>query len=57
MAREVLAGWGVPVAEGRTESDLLADPSIRHAAYEQGRPTEDEACRIGDARFFPGARQ
>lgn len=56
MAREVLAGWGVPVAEGRTDSDLLADPSIRHAAYEQGRPSEDEACRIGDARFFPGAQ-
>jgi hydrogenase maturation protease len=52
----VLAGWGVPVGEGRTASDLLADPSIRHSAYETGRPSEDEACRIGDARFLPGAR-
>jgi hydrogenase maturation protease len=56
LAREVLAGWGVPVGEGRTASDLLADPSIRHSAYETGRPSEDEACRIGDARFLPGAR-
>lgn len=53
IAREVLAEWGVPVTAGRTESDLLADPSIRRAAYEQGRPSEDEACRTGDARFFP----
>ena len=55
LAREVLAGWGVSVAEGRTDSDLLADPAVRRDAYEQGRPSEDEACRTGDARFFPGA--
>ena len=56
IARDILAEWGVPVAEGRTESDLLADPAIRRAAYEDGRPSEDEACRTGDARFFPGAQ-
>lgn len=55
MAREVLAGWGVDAAPGRTESPLLADPAIRRDAYETGRPSEDEACRTGDARFFPGA--
>jgi hydrogenase maturation protease len=54
IAREVLAAWGIPVSKGRTESDLLADPSIRRGAYEAGRPTETEACRIGDARFLPG---
>jgi hydrogenase maturation protease len=54
IAREILGGWGVTVAPGRTESDLLADPSIRHRAYEDGRPSEDEACRIGDARFLRG---
>ena len=57
MAREILAEWGIEVAEGRTESNLLADPSIRHSAYESGRPSEQEACRIGDDRFFPGAQQ
>lgn len=55
MAREVLAGWGVATTPGRTESPLLADPAIRRDAYETGRPSEDEACRTGDARFFPGA--
>jgi hydrogenase maturation protease len=53
IARSVLAEWGVCAAAGRTESDLLADPSIRRDAYETGRPSEDEACRTGDARFFP----
>lgn len=56
LARQVLARWGVEAAQGRTDSDLLADPAIRRDAYEQGRPSEAEACRTGDARFFPGAR-
>ncbi len=55
IARGILAEWDVPVAEGRTESDLLADPAIRRAAYEAGRPSEAEACRSGDDRFFPRA--
>ena len=48
-----LAGLGVTVREGQTESDLLADPSIQHGAYEAGRPSREDACRIGDARFLP----
>ncbi|MHA7866703.1 MAG: HyaD/HybD family hydrogenase maturation endopeptidase [Salipiger thiooxidans] len=52
-------GWlearGFTATEGRTDSDTLADASIRHRAYEAGRPSEDEACRTGDARFFPAA--
>lgn len=48
-----LAQMGHVARPGRTDSDLLADPSIMHKAYEAGRPTEDEACRIGDDRFFP----
>lgn len=56
IARDVLAEWGIPCSEGRTESDLLADPSIRRSAYEAGRPSEAEACRLGDDRFFPEAR-
>jgi hydrogenase maturation protease len=55
LARDVLRGWGVAVADGRTEARELADPSIRRAAYEDGRPSEQDACRIGDARFLPGA--
>lgn len=50
-----LAQMGHVAKPGRTQSDLLADPSIMHSAYEDGRPSEDDACRIGDARFFPAA--
>lgn len=53
IARDVLAEWGVRVGPGRTESNLLADPSIHRDAYESGRPSEDAACRSGDDRFFP----
>jgi hydrogenase maturation protease len=54
IARDILAEWGIACSEGRTDSPLLADPSIRRAAYETGRPSEAEACRSGDDRFFPG---
>ncbi|MFD1343855.1 HyaD/HybD family hydrogenase maturation endopeptidase [Litorisediminicola beolgyonensis] len=50
-----LAQMGVVAKPGRTRSDLLADPSIMQGAYEAGRPSEEEACRTGDARFFPAA--
>lgn len=53
MALTRLAQMGLVARPGRTHSDLLADPSIMHAAYESGRPSEDEACRTGDDRFFP----
>lgn len=56
IARAKLADWGIEIAPGRTAAEDLADPSIRRDAYETGRPTEDEACRIGDARFLPGSR-
>lgn len=55
LACGILRDWGVPVAEGRSDAPDLADPSIRQAAYEQGRPSEAEACRVGDARFLPQA--
>ena len=50
-----LAQLGVVATRGATQSDLLADPSIMQSAYEAGRPSEEEACRTGDARFFPAA--
>lgn len=50
-----LAQLGVVATPGATQSDLLADPSIMQSAYEAGRPSEEEACRTGDARFFPAA--
>ncbi|MDJ1007431.1 MAG: HyaD/HybD family hydrogenase maturation endopeptidase [Paracoccaceae bacterium] len=53
IALEKLAALGVVAAPGRAAADLLADASIRRGAYEAGRPSADEACRIGDARFLP----
>jgi hydrogenase maturation protease len=50
-----LAQMGHVAKPGRTESNLLADPSIMQAAYEDGRPSEHDACRTGDDRFFPPA--
>ena len=55
IARDWLAARGFHATDGRTETDALADSAIRHRAYEAGRPTEEEACRTGDARFFPAA--
>ena len=55
IALEKLAALGIKTTRGETRSDLLADASIMRDAYEEGRPSEDEACRIGDARFFPSA--
>ncbi len=46
---------GIKSTPGRTDTGDLADTSIRMAAYENGRPTEEDACRVGDARFFPTA--
>lgn len=50
-----LAGWGIEVVPGTTHCEGRADAALARAAYEGGRPTEAEACRSGDARFFPGA--
>ena len=53
LAVEQLALWGIHAVPGSSHAPDLADPSIRHSAYEDGRPSEGEACRIGDARFLP----
>ena len=55
IAVGILREWGIEPTKGQSAAPDLADPSIRHAAYEEGRPTEGEACRIGDARFLPQA--
>ena len=57
IAVDWLATRGVTSTEGRTETPDLADQAILHEAYETGRPSEDEACRTGDDRFFPTTEQ
>jgi hydrogenase maturation protease len=50
---EVLARWGWP---GTPRPPGLAvplfDPSLALEAYETGRPSETEACRVGDPRVL-----
>lgn len=48
-----LKAWGVEARPGTTPCEGRADPALTRAAYEAGRPSEAEACRAGDARFFP----
>jgi hydrogenase maturation protease len=53
VALRILEGWGTP---GVPRTDKLAapllDPSLAMAPYESGRPSEDEACRLGDPRVL-----
>ena len=53
IAREWLFARGFTSRPGVTPTGDLAHASIRKDAYEQGRPSEDEAYRKGDARFLP----
>ena len=48
-----LAAWGVP-ATARTSppTDTLAAQALALNLYEDGRPSADQACRVGDARFL-----
>jgi hydrogenase maturation protease len=55
MAVDCLRSWGAAPQPrsgtgGGDDGALVASLSL--AAYESGRPTEQEACRIGDPRFL-----
>jgi len=53
LAVAELAAWGVMVAprDGPPE-EPLSPGALAMEGYESGRPSETEACRIGDARFL-----
>jgi len=53
IALRKLRSMGIEPVPGKGDDSLLADASILRTAYEEGRPSEEEACRIGDARFLP----
>ncbi len=57
IACDWLAEHDFPSRPGATETNDLADTAIRHTAYEDGRPSHEDACRTGDARFFPVAER
>jgi len=56
-AVEQLRAWGYSVDPRRSPpAERLNDRALRQADYEAGRPSEQEACRIGDARFLNQGR-
>lgn len=57
VARDWLSARGIHATEGRTDTNDLADVSLRRENYEGNRPTEEEACRTGDDRFFPATER
>ena len=54
LAVEELAAWGFPAIERQPEHPYtpLHSASLSLDAYEAGRPSAEEACRIGDARLL-----
>jgi hydrogenase maturation protease len=53
-AADWLARWGVNLRPHSGEAaPALADRALDIGAYEQGRPSEAEASRVGDPRFLP----
>ena len=55
IALDRLRGMGITPVPGEGDKSLLADASILRDAYEEGRPSAEDACRVGDARFLPVA--
>ncbi len=55
LALAELAAWGVPgqTREAAADDEPLGPPPLALPDYEGERPTPAQACRIGDARFFP----
>jgi hydrogenase maturation protease len=49
----ILEAWGTPGEKrDRPAAGGLFDASLAMATYESGRPSEESACRIGDARVL-----
>lgn len=54
LAVAELQAWGVPVAaRDATAGEPLSPQALALPMYEKQRPSAAQACRIGDARFFP----
>jgi hydrogenase maturation protease len=53
LAVAELAAWGMAAAQREAPpSEPLSPGALAMHDYEAGRPSETEACRIGDARFL-----
>lgn len=53
-AADVLTQWGFAPKKRKPgeKVDLLASSIVEMDPYEKGRPSEQEACRVGDERFM-----
>jgi hydrogenase maturation protease len=53
-----LAAWGLPAQPREPDAPVIAlnAVALRLDAYESGRPSSDQACRIGDARVLARTR-
>ncbi|MGZ8259483.1 MAG: HyaD/HybD family hydrogenase maturation endopeptidase [Caldimonas sp.] len=50
-----LRAWGIePMPRAEPPAEPLSAAALAIDAYEAGRPSASEACRIGDARFLAG---
>jgi hydrogenase maturation protease len=57
LAVAELAAWGVqPTRRVEPAAEPLGADALAIEAYEAGRPSASEACRIGDARFMNQTR-
>ena len=57
LAIAELRSWGVePVLRAADPADPLAPEALALDVYEAGRPSADDACRIGDSRFLNQTR-
>lgn len=52
FALQRLSEWGYRPQPREAAPAALNDRALEIAAYEDGRPSEDAACRVGDARFL-----
>jgi hydrogenase maturation protease len=53
LGAEELAAWGfAPTARNGAAADRLNAEALSLDAYEAGRPSAQDACRVGDARFL-----
>jgi hydrogenase maturation protease len=54
IAADFLRRWGVRIeARSGSPASGLNPAALDLAAYEGGRPSQEDACRVGDPRFMP----
>lgn len=53
IAADRLRQWGIAITPRADAAEPLTDAALQLGHYEDGRPSAELACRIGDARFMP----